>query len=188
MQKAIFLDRDGTISKPDGMVYHPEQLTLIEGSDKAIKTMNKLGYLTVVITNQTVVARGLCDIEDVELINNKMLDMLKSGGAVIDEIYFCPHHPQKGYTGENPIYKIKCDCRKPGIGLIKKCLEKHSVDLENSWFAGDTGRDILTGKNAGVKTALVLSGESKPGSDYGQDETFNDLSEFAGYLSALCEK
>jgi len=159
-QKAIFLDRDGTINKKDGLVYQEEQFELETGVVEAIRKINRSGYLAVVITNQPVVARGLCEIKDVERIHMKMETLLGREGVYLDNIRFCPHHPDKGYPEENPAYKIPCHCRKPDIGMIEECAAQFNIDLSKSWMVGDTTVDIQTGINAGVHTALVLTGDA----------------------------
>lgn len=162
-QKCIFLDRDGTINKYCGLLFKEEAFILEETVVEAIKKINESGYLAIVITNQPVVARGLCSVDDVENIHNKMETLLGEAGTYLDYIVFCPHHPDKGYDGENPVYKIKCNCRKPNIGMIEFCTKKFNIDLNSSWLIGDTTVDIKTGKNAKLNTALVLTGEA--GSD-----------------------
>lgn len=165
-QRAIFFDRDGTINKKNGLVYKEEQFELEEYSTDAIKAANHSGYLAILVSNQPVVARGLCDISDVERIHMKMETQLGLDGAYFDAIRFCPHHPDKGYPEENPVYKIKCHCRKPGIGMIEECVENYNIDLSKSWIIGDTTIDIKTGKNAGIKTALVLTGDAGTDNKY----------------------
>ena len=162
-QKAIFLDRDGTINKKNGLVYTEKQFELEDNAVEAIRKINASGYLAIVITNQPVVARGLCQMEDVERIHMKMETLLGREGVYLDEIKFCPHHPDKGYPEENPLYKIPCRCRKPDIGMIQECVEKFNIDLTQSWMVGDTTIYIKKKKNAGTHTALVLTGEA--GSD-----------------------
>lgn len=159
-QRCIFLDRDGTVNKHKGLIFSDEDLELEEGVVQAIKQINASGYLAILITNQPVVARGLCDIKDVEYIHKKLQTLLGNEGAYIDDISFCPHHPDKGYPEENPKYKIVCECRKPATGMIDKMAQKYNIDLSKSWMIGDTTMDIQTGINAGVKTALVLTGEA----------------------------
>lgn len=159
-QKAVFLDRDGTINVLKGLVWKEEDFELYPFSAEAIGKLNRAGYLAIVITNQPVVARGLCGVEDVENIHNKMKTLLGREGVFCDDVRFCPHHPDKGYPEENPDYKIVCRCRKPDIGLIEECVIKYNIDLARSWFIGDTTVDIRTGRNAGTKTALVLTGEA----------------------------
>ena len=157
-QRAIFLDRDGTVNRENGLVYREDQLELEEKAAEAIRTINGSGYLAIVATNQPVVARGLCSVEDVETIHRKMETLLGREGAYLDHVAFCPHHPDKGYPEENPAYKIPCRCRKPDIGMLEECAELFNIDLSSSWMVGDTTVDIQTGKNAGTHTALVLTG------------------------------
>ena len=159
-QKAVFLDRDGTLTVWKGLVYKPEQLELEPGAAEAVREINRSGYLAVLVTNQPVVARGLCGVEDVELIHRKLQTLLGQDGAYLDAIRFCPHHPDRGYSEENPDYKIPCHCRKPDIGMLEDCAEKFNIDLSASWMVGDTTIDIQTGINANCKTALVLTGEA----------------------------
>lgn len=159
-QKCIFLDRDGTINLHKGLVYEEEDFVLEDGVIDAIRKINESGMLAIVITNQPVVARGLCEIADVENIHNKMKTLLGKEGVYLNDVCFCPHHPDKGYPEENPLYKIPCHCRKPDIGMIEECVKKYNIDLSASWMIGDTTMDIQTGINAGTKTALVMTGEA----------------------------
>ena len=159
-QKCIFLDRDGTINKLKGLLYEIDEFELEDTVIEAIEKINHSEWLCIVVTNQPVVARGLCEIKDVENIHKKMQTLLGKAGVYLDGVVFCPHHPDKGYPEENPIYKIKCTCRKPDIGMIKKCEVAYNIDLNESWIIGDTTLDIQTGINAGMHTALVYSGES----------------------------
>lgn len=158
-QKCIFLDRDGTVNRHNGFISKPEQLELETGVAEAIRLINASGYLAIVVTNQPVVARGMCDIADVEEIHKKLATLLGREGAYLDDIVFCPHHPDKGYPEENPKYKIVCNCRKPKTGMIDLMVEKYHIDLQESFFIGDTTMDIQTGKNASLKTILVKTGE-----------------------------
>ena len=157
-QKCIFLDRDGTINQYRGLVSRPEELELEDCAVEAIRKINASGYLAVVITNQPVVARGMCSMEDVNTIHNKLKTLLGREGAYLDDVRFCPHHPDKGYPEENPAYKIPCACRKPQTGMIDQAAEKFHIDLSRSWMVGDTTMDIQTGVNAGLRTALVRTG------------------------------
>ncbi len=159
-QKAIFLDRDGTLNKFNGLIDNPEKLEVLENAVQAVSLINRSEYLALVVTNQPTVARGLCSLEDVDEIHNKLETEFGKSGSYFDGIIFCPHHPDKGYPEENPEFKIPCDCRKPKIGMIKTLEEKFNLDLSKCWFIGDTSTDIKTGENAGIKTALVLTGEN----------------------------
>lgn len=173
-QKCIFLDRDGTINQYRGLVYKEEDFELEECAMEAIKKINKSGYLGVVVTNQPVVARGLCEIEDVERIHRKLATLLGREGVYLDDILFCPHHPDKGYPEENPAYKIPCECRKPKTGMIQIAAEKFNIDLSQSWIVGDTTMDLQTGVNAGLHTALVMTGEG------GKDKKYDVQPEIVG--------
>jgi histidinol-phosphate phosphatase family protein len=154
------MDRDGTINVYKGLLYKEEDFCFETGAIEAIRLINDMGLLAVVATNQPVVARGLCVIEDVENIHNKMKTLLGQSGAILDRVLFCPHHPDKGYPEENPAYKIPCDCRKPGTGMFDTCITDFNIDIGNSWMIGDSTTDIQSGKNAGLNTALVLTGEA----------------------------
>ncbi len=112
----------------------------------------------IIITNQPVIARGDCTFEKLETIHNKIETLLGKDGAYLDGIYFCPHHPDRGFKGEKKSLKMKCKCRKPNIGLLLDAQKNYNIDLSKSWFIGDTTSDILTGYRAGTKTILVDTG------------------------------
>jgi D,D-heptose 1,7-bisphosphate phosphatase len=154
------MDRDGTINVYKGLVYKEDDFCFVEGAIEAVKAINDAGWLAAVATNQPAVARGLCTIEDVENIHNKMKTLLGENGAFLDRVLFCPHHPDKGYPEENPAYKVVCDCRKPNTGMFDVCMADFNIDAGRSWMIGDSTTDIRAGKNAGLKTALVLTGEA----------------------------
>lgn len=172
-QKAVFLDRDGTINKYVGFLQNIEQFELIEGTAEAIKKINNVGYLAIVITNQPVIARGEVTFEELEDIHKKMETLLGYEGAYLDAIYYCPHHPHKGYQGERPELKIDCNCRKPKPGMLIQAAMDFNIDLSQSWMIGDSDNDIKAGIAAGCRTVLVGEGE------YGQDVTVTSLSDFA---------
>lgn len=159
-QKAIFLDRDGTINEHVGFLRNVDDFKLLSKVSEAIAKINASSYLTIVATNQPVVARGEVTFSQLEEIHKKMETELGKDGAYLDDIFFCPHHPHKGFEGEIEYLKIECDCRKPKIGMLLKAAEKYNIDLEHSWYIGDTTMDIQTGKNAGMKTVLVQTGEA----------------------------
>ena len=165
-QKCIFIDRDGTLNKHNGLISDISQIVLEDNAAEAVRLINTSGYLAICVTNQPVVARGMCSIEEVEDIHRKMCMMLGENGAYLDDIVFCPHHPDKGYPEENPEYKIKCSCRKPSVGMIEEMTGKYNIDLSESYIIGDTTVDIQTGKNAGIKTVLVHTGEGGKDSKY----------------------
>lgn len=155
-QKAIFLDRDGTINKMVGFVTKPEQFELIEGAAEAIKAINKSGYLAIVVTNQPVIARGDCTFEELQTIHDKMETELGKVGAFVDAIYVCPHHTDKGFEGERPEYKCNCDCRKPKPGLLLQAAKDFNIDLSESYMIGDSHRDVEAGEYAGVKKSFKV--------------------------------
>lgn len=155
-QKAIFLDRDGTINKYVGFLRNIDNFELIEGVAEAIKLINQSGYLAIVVTNQPVIARGEVTWEELNEIHKKMATLLGKEGAYVDGIYICPHHPDKGFEGERPEYKIDCDCRKPKPGLLLQAAKDFNIDLSESYMIGDSHRDVETGENAGVKKSILI--------------------------------
>lgn len=157
-QKAIFLDRDGTINKYVGFLRDIKQLELIDGVTEAIKRINSSGYLTIIVTNQPVIARGEVSFSELDEIHNKLETLLGKEGAFIDGIYYCPHHPHKGYEGERPELKIECGCRKPKPGMLLKAAKDFNIDLPLSWMIGDDDNDVLAGKNAGCKSIKLQEG------------------------------
>ena len=181
-QKAIFLDRDGTINKYIGFLRNIDDFELLPGVAEAIKKLNVTGYLAIVITNQPVIARGEVSLEELEQIHNKMETLLGSEGAYLDAIYFCPHHPHKGFEGERPELKGDCLCRKPKPGMILRAAEDFNIDLFDSWMVGDGENDIKAGKAAGCKTVLIGM-DCNSQKDYGQDETVTSLLEFADKIT-----
>ena len=162
-QKAIFIDRDGTINKMVGFLTNIKDFELLDGVSEAIKKINHSEYLAIVITNQPVIARGEVTLEELDEIHNKMETLLGKEGAYIDGLYYCPHHPDKGFVGERIEYKIVCDCRKPKPGMILQAAKDYNIDLSQSWMIGDGKNDVGCGKNAGCKTALI--GDE----DFGED-------------------
>ena len=175
-QKAIFLDRDGTINKYVGFLRDINKFELLDGVSEAIRKINLSQYLCIVVTNQPIIARGELSVDGLTEIHNKMETLLGNDGAYIDKIYYCPHHPDKGYDGEISELKIECECRKPKPGLIVKASKEFNIDLEKSWMIGDSERDILAGKNAGCKTILIGNEE------YGQDYTTNSLQQAIKFI------
>ncbi len=154
-QKAIFLDRDGTINRYVGFLRNISDFELLPGVTEAIKKINASGYLTIVITNQPVIARGEVSFEELREIHNKMETLLGLEGAYVDGLYFCPHHPHKGYEGEVPELKIECNCRKPKPGMLLQAAEDYNIDLSASWMVGDGENDVFAGKAAGCNTVLI---------------------------------
>jgi len=181
-QKAVFLDRDGTINVFNDFVTKPESFELLDGAAEAIGIINSLGFLVIVITNQPVIARGDVDFKTLDLIHMKMETDLGKHGAYIDDLFYCPHHPDKGFAGERPEYKIDCGCRKPKPGMIFAAAEKYNIDLAQSYMVGDDKRDVQAGINAGCKPVFLTDGKGE--NIFGGDvQTFPSLKEFADTLS-----
>ena len=155
-QKAIFLDRDGTINKYVGFLTKPEEFDLLPGVAEAIRQINHSGYLCIVVSNQPVIARGDCTFEQLQEIHDKMETLLGQEGAFVDAIYYCPHHPDKGFEGERPAYKIDCNCRKPKPGLLLQAAKDWNIDLSQSYMIGDSERDVEAGNAAGCKQSFFI--------------------------------
>ena len=162
-QKAIFLDRDGTINKYVGFLRNIDDFELIEGVAEAIKLINQSGYLAIVVTNQPVIARGEVTWEGLNEIHKKMATLLGKEGAYVDGIYICPHHPDKGFEGERPEYKIDCDCRKPKPGLLLQAAKDFNIDMSESYMIGDSHRDVEAGENAGVMKSFKVEENNENG-------------------------
>ena len=168
-QKAVFLDRDGTINRYVGFLRKPEELELLPGAAEAVRLINEAGYLAILATNQPVIARGEVTVPGLETIHNKLETLLGKEGAWLDAIFYCPHHPDRGFPGEVVELKMNCSCRKPKPGLLLQAAEKYNIDLASSWMVGDWEKDIQCGKAAGCHTALVGEGS------FGQDVTGDSL-------------
>lgn len=153
---AIFLDRDGVITKEVDLLCKPEQLELIPGAADAIKLINQKGWMAIVVTNQPVIARNLCSIEELEFIHAKLETMIGAERAYLNAIYYCPHHPDAGYPEERKEYKIKCNCRKPAPGMLLKAAEDWNIDLANSYMIGDRQSDVKAGEAAGCKESILI--------------------------------
>ena len=155
-QKAIFLDRDGTINAYKGFLTHLEDFELLPEVAEAITKINKSGYLCIVVSNQPVIARGDCSFDDLKAIHDKMETLLGKEGAFVDAIYYCPHHPDKGFEGERVEYKIDCDCRKPKPGLFFQAAKDWNINLHESYMIGDSERDVVAGNSAGCKQSYLI--------------------------------
>lgn len=160
-QKAIFLDRDGTINKYVGFLTKPEQFELLPGVAEAIKIINRSGYLAIVVTNQPVIARGDCTWDELLEIHDKMETELGKDGAYVDAIYICPHHKDKGFAGERPEYKLDCDCRKPKPGLLQQAAKDFNIDLSQSYMIGDSDNDVEAGQMAGCRSSIKINNNLK---------------------------
>ncbi len=155
-QKAVFLDRDGTINKFVGFLRDVDQFELLPGVADAVKLINHSGYLVIVVTNQPVIARGEVTFEGLDDIHNKMETLLGEEGAYLDAIYFCPHHPDSGFAGEVENLKIDCSCRKPKPGMFLQAAKDFNIDLSESYMIGDSENDVKAGQNAGCKLSLLV--------------------------------
>lgn len=154
-QRAIFLDRDGTINRYVGFLTREEDFQLLDGAAEAIRSINDSGYLAIVVTNQPVIARGEVTPAQLEQIHHKMETLLGQQGAYLDAIYYCPHHPHSGFPGEVPELKIHCECRKPKPGMLLQAAHDHNIDLSRSWMIGDSGSDVAAGQAAGCRTYQI---------------------------------
>ncbi|VBB46860.1 D,D-heptose 1,7-bisphosphate phosphatase [uncultured Paludibacter sp.] len=158
---AIFLDRDGVISREIDLLHSADKLELIEGAGEAIKYINEKGYLAIVVTNQPVIARNLCTFEELSHIHAKLETLLGEKHAYLNAIYFCPHHPDAGYPEERKEYKIKCNCRKPSPGMLLDAAKDWNINISKSIMIGDRKIDVQAGENAGVKTSVMIE-QNKP--------------------------
>ena len=181
---AIFLDRDGTLVEEVDLLHRVEDLKPFPFSARAVRAVNGSDFLCFVVTNQPVVARNLCSMEEVREVHRKLETLLGKDGAYLDDIYVCPHHPDRGYPEENPLYKIDCSCRKPKTGMIEAAARDYPVDLSESWIIGDRTMDIQMGVNAGLATVLVRTGMGgRDGRfDVSPDFTFDALDEAVAFI------
>jgi D-glycero-D-manno-heptose 1,7-bisphosphate phosphatase len=162
---AVFIDRDGTISEEVGYVNHPSRFRLFSYSAEAIRILNANGWLAIVITNQAGVARGYFSETVIEKIHDELKRALQNESARLDAIYCCVHHPSVG----EPPYRLDCDCRKPKTGLIKQAAQDFEIDLGASWMVGDRYSDVELARNAGLRSAFVLSGYGRGEWEYQRD-------------------
>jgi len=183
-RRCVFLDRDGVINKKVDQLHRLEDFELLENTASGLRKLNESGYLTIVVTNQPAVARGLCTVGQIEEIHKKMDTLLGQKHAKLDGTYYCPHHPDKGYPEENPEYKIVCDCRKPKTGMILQAQKEYNINLKDSFLIGDSYIDILCGKNAGLKTIGVRTGDGCKDCGSEADYYFDDLDKAADFICA----
>lgn len=159
-KKAVFLDRDGTVIKHVDYLTKPSQLRILSGVAKAISRLNDFGYLAFIVTNQSVIARGLITPSEVEEINELMVSRLEKNGAKIHGVYYCPHHPEMHPdVPEHAIkYRIICACRKPAPGMLLRAIKQFNIDDKQSFMIGDAITDIVAGKRANLRTIRVKTG------------------------------
>ena len=154
MQKAIFLDRDGTINEEMGYINHPDRFKIFSFVAESIKIFNQSGFLVIIITNQSGIARGYYSETMVQNLHYRLITEMKNQGAQIDAIYYCPHHPTEGREE----YRLDCDCRKPKPGLILRAVQEHNISLIDSYVIGDRYQDIVMARQLNMKAGLVLTG------------------------------
>ena len=194
-QTAVFLDRDGTLNRANGHISDPAHLDMFDFAGEAVKLLNSANLRAVLITNQPVVARGETDFEGLAQIHAKLETLLGRDGAMLDRIYVCPHHTDRGFAGEVPELKFDCDCRKPKSGMLLAASRDMNIDLAASWMIGDSTADVRAGAAAGVTTIRVATGEPARAGDPAADFEFASVLEavqfitgpyavFAGFLDA----
>ena len=159
-QKAIFVDRDGTLNYEVNYLHNLKQLKLYPGIGESIRRLNHSEYKVCVITNQPVIARGGCSEDDLKQIHNKLETLIAKSGAYVDRVFYCPHHPDSGFDGEVLSYKIICSCRKPNTLMIDRAVSELNIAKDGSWLIGDTSTDIQCAKNSGLRSILVETGFS----------------------------
>ncbi|MBI5400306.1 D-glycero-beta-D-manno-heptose 1,7-bisphosphate 7-phosphatase [Candidatus Saganbacteria bacterium] len=181
MNKAVFLDRDGTIIEDVGYLNKPSEIKFISGSQEAIKKLKAAGYKVIVITNQAGVARGLITEDMLQTIDKVLHKWILNSGTHLDGLYYCPHHPEHGVYP----YKQACECRKPHPGLILKAQKDFAIDLSRSFMVGDKASDIEAGQRAGLKTVFVMTGRgevAKADRKTSPDHTANNLLQAAEWI------
>jgi len=162
LRRAVFLDRDGTLIEYEEEPVRKDQIRLFHRSGDAVRKLNDLGFLVLVVTNQPIVEKGILTLEEANSLSKFMVDELALVGARIDKVYMCPHK-----------YGSQCRCRKPNLGMIEDAVADFKIDMAGSWIVGDTRRDMETGKRANLRTVLVMTGEG------GKDtEFFSTVGEF----------
>ncbi len=163
MQGAIFLDRDGTLNFDYGWITSPEKIELLAGAAEAVRAIHEAGFLAVLVTNQPVIARGECTEADMAAIHERLALLLARGGARLDAIYYCPHHPDAG---------SRCDCRKPAPGLLERAARELDIDRARSWMIGDSERDLGAAAAFGIPGVLVESNQQAYKVDIRSAEAF----------------
>jgi D,D-heptose 1,7-bisphosphate phosphatase len=186
-QRAVFLDRDGTVNIQKGYIRDLDSFELVPGAGEAIKLLNDLEYRVVVATNQPVIARGELSVPDLRKLHAKMDTLLARSGAYLDAVFFCPHHPDGGFPGEVPELKFACDCRKPNIGLVRQAVDRLNIDVAQSWFIGDSTSDMMAARKANLRSILVLTGEGGRDGKYDVAPDFV-ASDIAGAVRIVAEQ
>ncbi len=172
---AVFLDRDGVLTKEKGYVVSPEDMEIFPYARECVRRIREKGFIAIVVTNQGGIAKGLFTEETLGEMNDRLIRQ-----TGVDAVYYCPHHPEgcmEGYAGI-------CTCRKPSMGMLEAARKDFTVDMDKSWMVGDRASDILTGKNAGIRTILLESGYGTAGLEFAvePDYVFRDLRDVPGIL------
>ncbi len=167
MKRAIFMDRDGTLSHEVGYVNHISRFKLYSFTPEAIKLINQSDFLAICVTNQAGVARGYFDESLVKEVHKKMQQELKKNGAYLDDILYCPHHPS---ANGNPEYTVDCNCRKPNPGMLIEASERYNIDLKQSFVIGDKISDVKLAKNVGAKGIMVMTGYGRGEYEYQREQ------------------
>jgi D,D-heptose 1,7-bisphosphate phosphatase len=192
-RSAVFLDRDGVINVERNGILIPQDMELIDGAARGIRQLNKAGFATVVVTNQPYVSHGTLSEKALDSVHSVMERKLAKYHAFVDAVYYCPHHPHKGYAGERSELKIDCDCRKPKPGMILKAARDLNLELRQSWMIGDSTSDIEAARRAKLRSVLVCSGHGgRDGkNDVAPDFVFDNLRTAADFIAsvypAMCE-
>lgn len=182
-QKAVFIDRDGTLNKPAGHIATPGRLELIEGVGEAVRALNRAEYRCVMVTNQPVVARGECTEDMLDTIHAKLETLLGQSGAFLDASYVCPHHTDSGFPGERLELKFHCDCRKPRPGMINQAVADLHLDRTSSWMIGDSEADIGAARAASITSILLRSsGDETPMMQYEPDFEAPSMPEAVAFI------
>ena len=181
-QKAFFLDRDGVLNEDTDLISRKEDFHLYPYTADSLKRIQAAGYLSIVTTNQSVVARGKLSLEGLDHLHRYMDIQLARDGAFVDDLYFCPHHPHGGFEGEVKEFKRDCDCRKPKPGMIMQGVEHYNIDPRQSFMVGDSARDMQAGKAAGCTTVGLRTGHGLVNSTVLPDFIFSNLDEATRYL------
>lgn len=169
LRSAVFLDRDGTLNEEVGHLREPAQVRLLPGVGEAVRLLNRAGRLAVCVTNQPVVARGEVTTGQLDHIHARLDHLLGHHGAYLDRLYYCPHHPDKGFAGEVAELKVACRCRKPATGLFDQAVDELGIDRRASWMIGDTTTDVRAGRLAGLRTILLRTGHAGRDARFPQD-------------------
>ena len=156
-QRAVFFDRDGTLIEEIGYLSHPNQLELYPFAGRAVQMANQANLLTIVVTNQSGVAQGLFEEPVLDEVHRRLSSRIQTAGGKLDGIYYCPHHPEAIVKS----YRVECDCRKPGAGMLEQAAARFHIDLERSFMVGDRYLDIQAGHRVGARSVLVLTGFGK---------------------------